>query len=784
VAPNIYRIRFLKQTASSSLRRLGAICGLVGLIALTWLWIPVYAQDEELLEPDKAFAFGIQATAADRIQVTWSIAKDYYMYRDKFRVRLEKGDATLGDLQIPPGKKKQDQFFGEVEIYEGVVRIDVPVQRQGAAPTSVVIIAEGQGCNEPIGVCYPPIKHTATLNLVAVPGESASPIQRTARTTTKPITSLSSLRDLLGGAGQQDEFLDPDQAFQFLLNALDADTLGVTFTIADGYYLYRDKTKFKSQTSGVRVSDYQLPPGKVKQDEFFGDSVVYYQGFDVSVPLLRANPDSITASFDVSYQGCADKGICYPPMTKTVQVKLPGIADAAAAPPEQPGGGAISEGSAPSTVPDTAWSGRAYLGYILTAFVTGILLTFTPCVLPMVPILSSIIVGQGEHITKGRGGLLASTYVLGTAVTYTVAGVVAGLTGEQLQAYFQNIWAIGAVSLILGLLALSMFGVYDLQMPSFIQSRLQDKTQGMQGGALSVVFVLGMVSALIVGACVSPLLIVALGVAIAKGDPVLGGAIMFAMALGMGVFLIGLGLGAGFLLPKAGAWMDRVKHVFGVLLLGVAIYLLGTIPEIPVLYLWGALLIIVAVYLGATHGLPDGASGWRYLWKGIGVFFLVWGVLALLGGMAGNRDITRPLAIGDFNIAGVSIANGVNREALHLFTRVGTTQDLDRLLTQARADGKPVLLDYYADWCVDCLRMEKATFTHPDVNRVLRDQFVLIQVDVTDPKDPNTKAMKRRFGVFGPPAMLFFSPNGSERKDLRRYGYMGAEEFLKHIARV
>ncbi len=757
---------------------------LVGLLALTWLWTPVYAQDEDLLEPDKAFAFGVQATAADRIQVTWSIAKDYYMYRDKFRVRLEEGDATLGDLQIPPGKKKQDPFFGEVEIYEGVVRIDVPVQRQTAAPTSVVITADGQGCNEPIGVCYPPIKHTATLNLVALAQEPASPVQNAAPATKKPITSLSSLRDLLGSAGQQDEFLDPDQAFQIELNALDADTLGATFTIADGYYLYRDKTKFKSQTSGVRVSDYQFPPGKVKQDEFFGESVVYYQGFDMSVPLLRADPASTTASFDVSYQGCADKGICYPPMTKTVQVSLPGIADAAAAPPEQPVSSAISEDLARSTAPETAWSGRGYLGYILTAFVTGILLTFTPCVLPMVPILSSIIVGQGEHMTKGRGGLLASTYVLGTAVTYTVAGVVAGLTGDQLQAYFQNIWAIGTVSLILALLALSMFGVYDIQMPSFIQSRLQNKTQSMQGGALSIVFVLGIVSALIVGACVSPLLIVALGVAIAKGDPVLGGAIMFAMALGMGVFLIGLGLGAGFLLPKAGPWMDSVKYVFGVLLLGVAIYLLGTIPDIPVLYLWGALLIIVAVYLGATHGLPEGVRGWRYLSKGIGVFLLVWGVLALLGGMAGNRDIIRPLAIGGFNIGGASSQQRANIETQHQFTRVATMKELDQQLEQARANGKPVLLDYYADWCVDCIRMEKTTFSHPDVSHILRDQFVLIQVDVTDPNDPDTKAIKRRFGVFGPPAMLFFSSSGSELQELRRYGYMGPEEFLKHIERV
>ncbi len=767
-------------------RRIRPIMKLLAVvIALTWWWSPLRAQDQELLEPDKAFAFSVAPAAADRIQITWRIAKDYYMYRDKYRVRLVEGDATLGEPQIPPGKVKKDQFFGEVEIYEGVVRIDVPVQRENPAPTSLVITAEGQGCNDPVGVCYPPIKHTATVELAALAKDATPPVPKAASPGAKPITSLSSLRDLLGGAGQQDEFLDPDQAFQFQTSALDADTLGVTFNIADGYYLYRDKTKVKSRTPGVGVGEYQLPPGKIKQDEFFGESVVYYQGFEASVPLLRSDANATTASFDLSYQGCADKGICYPPITKSVEVNLPGIADAAAAPPQKPAGGAIAPApDAPATTPQSAAFGSGYLGYILTAFVTGILLTFTPCVLPMVPILSSIIVGQGEQVTKRHGGILASTYVLGTAVTYTAAGVVAGLTGEQLQAYFQNIWAIGTVSLILVLLALSMFGVYDIQMPSFIQSRLQNKTQGMQGGTLSMVFVLGMVSALIVGACVSPLLIVALGVAIAKADPLLGGAIMFSMAWGMGVFLIGLGLGAGFLLPRAGPWMDNVKYVFGVLLLGVAIYLLGAIPEVPVLYLWGALLIVVAVYLGATHGLPDGASGWRYLWKGVGVFCMVWGVLALLGGMAGNRDITRPLPFGDFNVAGASVFRGDGGGAQHLFTRVRTMQELNGQLEQARTQGRPVLLDYYADWCVDCIKMEKATFNHPEVSRVLRERFVLIQADVTDPSDPESRAIKRRFGVFGPPAMLFFAPGGDERRDLRRYGFMDAAEFLDHIAGV
>ncbi len=746
-----------------------------GFFALSLMSAAVAAQQEELLEPDKAFAFTATSLTPNAIQVTWDIAKDYYMYRDKYRVRRVEGVVTLGEIQLPPGKRKQDPLFGEVEVYTDTVYIEVPVQRQSTEPLGVVIEAEGQGCNEPIGVCYPPIKHTVSLTLPAATDAGGKPSASTAAKT--PVTSLSSLRDLLGGV-QEDEFLDPDEAFQFEVGVLDPDTLGATFTIADGYYLYQDKTRFESRTSGIRVGDYQLPPGKDKEDEFFGKSVVYYKGFDVTVPLVRESDAATTAKFDVKYQGCADKGICYPPITKTVELRVPGIGTARAAPASAAGAGGVDP------LKPAAGTDEGFWGYIMTAFFSGILLTFTPCVLPMIPILSSIIVGQGEAITNKKGGLLAITYVLGTAVTYTIAGVLAGATGDQLQAYFQNIWAIGAISLILVLLALSMFGVYEIQMPSAIQSRLQNRTRSMQGGALSVVFVLGMISALIVGACVSPLLIVALGVAIVKGDPVLGGGIMFALSLGMGVFLIALGFGAGFLLPRAGAWMDRVKYAFGVLLLGVAIYLLGAVPEVPVLYLWAALFIVTAVFMGATQALPDGANGWRYVFKGAGVFLLAWGVLALIGGMTGNRDVLRPIELGNLGLGPADAARATALEHQSLFTRVASLPQLEAQLQQAKRRGKPVLLDYYADWCVDCVRMEKATFEDVRVSSALRDRFVLLQVDVTDPANPDTRAIKKRYHVFGPPAMLFFAADGSERKDLRRYGYMPADEFLRHIAGV
>jgi thiol:disulfide interchange protein DsbD len=421
-----------------------------------------------------------------------------------------------------------------------------------------------------------------------------------------------------------------------------------------------------------------------------------------------------------------------------------------------------------------------FLAAVAGAFGVGLLLTFTPCVLPMIPILSSIIVGQGgAKITKLRGGTLSLSYVLGTAVTYTAAGILAGATGGQLQAYFQNSYAIGAVSAIFVLLSLSMFGFYELQMPSFIQSRVTQKTQTIQGGGLVGTFVLGILSSLIVGACVSPLIIGVLGVAIKQADPVLGGALMFSMAMGMGIVLVAIGVGAGFLLPKAGAWMDRVKYVFGVLLLAVAIYLLGALPQVPVLLLWAALLIVSAVYLGATQSLPDGASNWRYFWKGLGTLLLIWGVLAMLGGLAGERDILNPLprTVFTHTESGTpTAAAGTPAESAELFTRYGTVQEVEAALAAARTAGKPAILDFYATWCKECLRMEKGTLTDPRVRSALK-RFALIQADVTE-SNATTQAIKSRFKVFGPPALLFFAADGRERTDLHFYGYRDVEAFL------
>jgi thiol:disulfide interchange protein DsbD len=627
-------------------------------------------------------------------------------------------------------------------------------------------------------------------SLTAYPqSESSSPVSQksTAVEQTKVAEDrdVQLLRDLLGSAQTQPEFLDPEVAYRIDLQNRDPNTLVALFTIEDGYYLYQNKFEFSSQTEGVSIGDLSLPEGKKKTDSYFGEQIVYYNGFEVEVPLVRALPEVDEVVIKVNYQGCAEQGICYPPMDKVFTLNLPGIDDAQAAITTDPGNPETLVGIKAVGPAADAGAGSGILWAVLFAFVAGLALTFTPCVLPMIPILASIVVGQGGSRTKLQSGLLSIMFVLGTAVTYTAVGVVAGATGNQLQAYFQNPWGIGVVVVILMGLSLSMFGLYDIQLPASFQSKLQSRASHLKGGALGGVFAMGLISALIVGACVSPVLIAVLGLAIERADPVLGGMIMFSMALGSGVVLVGLGFGAAFLMPKMGPWMNNVKYVFGVMLLGVAVYILGALPEVPVLYLWGILFILSSIYLGALQSLPADTNGWRYLQKGIGVLALVWGVLALLGGMTGNRDITRPIDLsGKFFFGAPPSGKTLDNEISgSLFTRVSDMATLDTRITQAKAAGRPIMLDYWAEWCMDCIRMENNTFSNPEVRQALSN-FVMLQIDVTDPRNSDTNALKTRFGVYGPPAMLFFDKAGEERKELRRYGYMNANEFLAHINQI
>lgn len=715
-----------------------------------------------LLDPDQAFRFEAQMVSPDLLQVTWHIAPDYYMYRKSFSVAATSDDVVLGAPDFPPGTVKHDQNFGDVEIYKSDVVFTVPVKSVPDGSHEFTLRAVGQGCNEPVGVCFPPVSKTATVQLAEMEQSGGESLMSGG---SGGESTLDSLKAMLGvGSGSDDSpFLRADQAFQSRLTPLGPETLVARFSIHPGYYLYKDKITVTSGDPGVRITDVQLPDGRKKRDKYFGDIRAFYNSFDARIGLQRDARQARQVSLTLKYQGCAERGICYPPIEKTLTVNLPGVSEAAAAT------GSAPPGSGGTPMQTGAWT-------VLLAFVSGLLLTFTPCVLPMIPILAGIIVGQGNDMTRLRAGGLASVYVLGTAVTYTAVGVVAGLTGDQLQAYFQNAWAIGFIAALLVFMALSMFGLYELKMPSAIQSRMQHHAAGLKAGAVGGVFFMGILSALIVGACVSPVLISVLGLAIKGGDPVLGGTIMFAMALGMGLVLIVLGFGFGYVLPKTGAWMETVKHVFGLMLLAVAIYLLGAVPWVPVMYLWAVLLVGIAVYLVAS-ARRRGSTAWNWAGQTASVLLVAWGVLAVIGGIRGGRDILQPVSYQDLFGASAEEA------AAHVeFQRVSSPESLARLMRDAKAEGKPVMIDYYADWCVDCLRMEKSTFAVPRVARALNDEFVLIQVDVTDPKDPGTRAIKRNHDIYGPPAMLFFDKDGKEIRSLRRYGYMDSRQFMQHIA--
>jgi thiol:disulfide interchange protein DsbD len=418
--------------------------------------------------------------------------------------------------------------------------------------------------------------------------------------------------------------------------------------------------------------------------------------------------------------------------------------------------------------------GGSLLVIVGVFFLLGLGLAFTPCIFPMIPILSGIIAGQGENITTRKAFILSLVYVLAMALTYTFAGVLAGLFGANLQATFQNPWILSTFAGVFVLLALSMFGFYDLQLPTSLQSKLTEMSNKQQGGSLLGVAIMGLLSALIVGPCVAPPLAGALIYIGQTGDALLGGLALFSLSLGMGAPLLVIGASAGKLLPRAGSWMNAVKAVFGVALLGVAILLLERIiPTDIAMLLWGILLIVSAVYMGALRHLEIEASGWQKLWKGLGVVFLVYGALMLVGAAAGGKDTLQPLR-------GLAIGGAAHSTQELVFKRIKTTTDLERELAAASARGQTVMLDFYADWCVSCKEMEKYTFSDPQVIEALQETL-LLQADVTANDAEDQALLQGHFGLPGPPAIMFYGTDGQERKNYRVIGFKPADEFTAQV---
>jgi thiol:disulfide interchange protein DsbD len=573
----------------------------------------------------------------------------------------------------------------------------------------------------------------------------------------------------------QPDLLEPEKAFRFSARVLDASRIEVRYQIADGYYLYRERFAFAAEPVGVKLGAPQIPQGVLKTDEFFGEVQTHRGELKIIVPVEAAADGRVALT--VTSQGCADVGVCYVPMDSKVQLTMAGGAVMPGTmPAARDGGDALSrllaqDGRASPGMAEDARLAALFQGglwwLIISFFGFGLLLSFTPCMLPMIPILSGIIVGRGATMTRLHGFALSAVYVLGMALTYAIAGVAAGLSGAMLSAALQNPWVLGGFALVFVILALSMFGVYDLQLPARLQTRLTETANRLPGGKYTGVFVMGVLSALIVGPCVAAPLAGALLYISQSRDAVLGGAVLFSMALGMGAPLLAVGASAGALLPKAGPWMDAVKRFFGVLLLAVAIYMVSPVVSVAAEMLaWAALLIVSAVYLRVIDPLPQHAHGFQRFGKGVGVIALLAGAAYLVGAFSGARDVLRPLS----GLVGDAAAPSINEP---LFQRVANGAELDSAIKSA--NGKPVLLDFYADWCVSCKEMERYTFTNVRVRQRLAD-MVKVQVDVTA-NNAEHQALLKRFRLFGPPGIIFFDKKGNEINGLRVIGFQNAEKF-------
>ncbi|HAF54292.1 MAG TPA: thiol:disulfide interchange protein, partial [Thauera sp.] len=581
-------------------------------------------------------------------------------------------------------------------------------------------------------------------------------------------------------------------AFAMRAQALDAQTVEVVFEVAKDYYLYGDKFRFEAEPAEVTFGTPEKPIGKKHKDDFFGEVETHRGELRILVPVQA--PAGVTRfELFATVQGCWDGGICYPPTTQQASIDL-------SAPPKKASGGFLasvlggSSGTgAPSSAPAAAsiaapaasdvssdetgdiarlLAGASVSIILLSFFGFGLLLAFTPCTFPMIPILSGIIVGQGNKVSHMRAFTLSLAYVLGMAVTYALAGVAAGLSGTMLSAALQNAWVLSIFALVFVLLSLSMFGFYELQLPTALQSKLADTASHGKGGSLGGVVVMGVLSALIVGPCVAAPLAGALLYIAQTGDAALGGWALFAMGLGMGAPLLAVGVASRSLLPKAGPWMEGVKKAFGVMLLAVALWMITpVIPALAVMLGWAALLLFSGIFLHAIDPLPPQARGWQRFWKGVGVVLLLSGAAILIGALAGSRDPLQPLSV-----LRAQASATVN---VPQFEKVGSIAELDARLA---ATDRPVMLDFYADWCVSCKEMERFTFSDARVAERM-GQMLLLKADVTANNEEH-KALLKRFGLFGPPGIIFFDAAGKEREGLRVVGFMKAEPFATVLDRA
>jgi len=692
--------------------------------------------EDEFLPPEQAFTYTATATEK-QVTVEWKATQGYYLYKKRMGLATTTPGATVGESAYPKAEVHKDDYFGEQEVFRGSFKVTAPLTGAKAGDT-LALKLKWQGCAD-AGLCYPPSVWDATVKVSGA---------------TTTADAIFDRKDVL--AQGEDEYLDPDVAFVLTGEAQSVNSVLLNWRIAEGYYLYKQRIKVEPVDAARPVGAVQLPKGESHTDEYFGEQEIYREMLDAT---LAVPPGAKSVDVNVTYQGCADAGLCYPPITKTVSVSLEGAPTTVASTNNTDAGGFVSE---QDSYADKIKNGNLLL-VLLTFFGAGLLLAFTPCVLPMVPILSGIIAGGGDNISTRRSFMLSVAYVLGMAFTYTAAGIAAGAIGQgfNLQATFNQPWIIAVFSILFVVLAASMLGLFTIEMPGFIQTRLSSKSNEQQAGTYLGVGVMGALSALIVSACVAPPLIAALTVISQTGDVLRGGLALFVMSIGMGTPLLLVGASAGKLLPRAGAWMDTVKNLFGVLFLAVAAWMLSRIvPGWLSMVFWAVPALVLAwVFFRAK---PK-TSGGRTLSRTLATAASLYGIALLAGSVLGSSNPLAPIP-------------QLAAQQTHLqFKRIKTLADLEREVAASAQAGRSVMLDFYADWCVSCKEMEHYTFTEAEVQNALANT-TLLQADVTK-NDDDDQALLRHFEIFGPPTIAFYGADGKERTKFRVVGFMKAAEF-------
>lgn len=767
------------------------------------------ALEDELIAPELAFIPSIVIDKSHEVlQVHWEIADGYYLYKDKLSFSIDNRALDLSKIALPEGTLKDDILFGLVQTYYTELSASIPATLLQAHLADSAKIANQitvgyQGCYDPLGICYPPQLQTLDIptqwleKLLASSNQDSSSQDATILASTENSSAFTGQANetILSGNGQpswkSNLNFGSSEDVNFAINGYStgAKTVDIFVDIPKDYYLYKDKFTVVSLSPGSWVKAISYSPTIRFDDPEFGNTEVFFDQATISLELSRYQADS-NISVEVGYQGCKVGSICLPPARQNIDIALAAIsADQLDNPNERQ---TLQQGDLSGN--NETDNKISIMWLLLSAFGAGLLLTFTPCVLPMIPILASILGKQDQKniVTSNnklwlRNGFIAIAYVLGTAVTYGFIGAVAGASGEQLQAYFQTPLVLGIFSAILVLMALSLFGLYSIQMPAFIQNKISQFSQdnskhNKKMGIFGYAFILGLLSAMIVGACVSPVLISIISLIIKQGSLWIGAITLFVMALGMGVILIAFAFGAHFIMPKSGAWMKYVNQIMGFFLIAVALYLLSAIPTLPTLWLFSGLLFVFAFYLLVI------AQTIKHLFFKVSIgsmalFIIFWAMLSAFGAYLGNNNILQPINSNDIS----SLSSNENNQnttqpqsqsALQkaIFNTITTNAELDTLLA---SNDKPfVLIDYYADWCKDCIRMEKSTYLDSKVLSILDNQFLVIKIDITDSYGDEAKQLKQRFGVYGPPATLFLDKQNNLLANNSFYGYRDSDAFI------